>query len=473
VPRVRPDYTEAVPMSTRLPRSGSLRARLHTKQQGLSSEPTQLQAPLDPPTESLPDQFANSEPAPEEERAGQSEARFPAFQHRNFRLFWTGNLLSLIGTMAQQTAQGWLMRDVLTHDPFVITAVAACGTAPILLLTLPAGVLADRVDKRRTLMMTNSASAFLALLLAIIVFFGWTQVWHVALITLGVGIVNAFDIPVRQSFNVEMVGREDLPNAIAFNSSAFNGARVAGPMVGGFLLHAVGMAGCFFINALSFAALIAGLMLMRLQPAQAPGQPMRLLDLLEGYRFVRTHETLWLVTMLVAWVSLFAMSFGALLPVFAKDIFVTDERGFSLLTTCNGLGALGAAVTLAVAGKMRHKGKRLLLGAAMFCLCVIAFASSKSLYTGCVWLIGAGWCLLTFLMTANTMVQTNSPDHLRGRVFSLYSMALIGTSPLGMVFIGALARVWNPRAAVQTGATIAALFAVYVFVRHRALWKEK
>jgi MFS family permease len=379
----------------------------------------------------------------------------------------------LIGTMAQQTAQGWLMRDVLTHDPFVITAVAACGTAPILLLTLPAGGLADRVDKRRTLMMTNAASAVLALLLAAIVFFGITQVWHVALITLCVGVVNAFDIPVRQSFNMEMVGRDDLPNAIAFNSSAFNGARVAGPMVGGFLLHAVGMAGCFFINALSFTALIAGLMLMRLQPVKAPGQPMRMLDLLEGYRFVRTHKTLWLVTMLVAWVSLFAMSFGALLPVFAKDVFATDERGFSLLMTCNGLGALGAAVTLAIAGRMRHKGKRLLLGAALFCLCVIAFASSTSLYVGCVWLIGAGWCLLTFLMTANTMVQTNSPDHLRGRVFSLYSMALIGTSPVGMVFIGALARVWNPRAAVQTGALIAALFVVYLFFRHRPLWKEK
>jgi MFS family permease len=233
------------------------------------------------------------------------------------------------------------------------------------------------------------------------------------------------------------------------------------------------MAGCFFINALSFVALIVGLMLMRLQPSKAPGQPMRLLDLLEGYRFVRTHGTLWLVTLLVAWVSLFAMSFGALLPVFAKDVFATDERGFSLLMTCNGMGALGAAVTLAIAGRMRHKGKRLLLGAALFCLCVIAFASSSTLVVGCVWLIGAGWCLLTFLMTANTMVQTNAPDHLRGRVFSLYSMALIGTSPVGMILIGAWARMWGARAAVQTGASIAALFVLYLFLRERRLWKEK
>jgi MFS family permease len=374
--------------------------------------------------------------------------------------------------MAQQTAQGWLMRN-LTHDPFTITVVAACGTVPILLLTLPAGVIADRVDKRRTLIFTNGASAFFALVLSMLVFLRIEQIWHVALITLGVGIVNALDIPVRQSFNVEMVGRKDLPNAIAFNSSAFNGARVAGPMVGGFLMGSIGMAGCFLVNALSFAALIAGLMLMRVQPLPGDGKRMRLSDLLEGYHFVRRHETLWIVTLLVAWVSLFAMSFGALLPVFAKDIFHTDEKGFSLLMTCNGLGALGAAVSLAIAGRMRHKGKRLLLGAALFSLCVIGFASAPSLGAACAWLIGAGWCLLTFLMTANTMVQTGAPDALRGRVFSLYSLALIGTSPVGTVFLGKLAQMWGARTAVQIGASLSVVFTVWVFARFRPLWKEK
>lgn len=397
-----------------------------------------------------------------------------ALRHRDFRLFWAGNLVSLIGTMAQQTAQGWLVRD-LTPDPFLITLVAGCATAPILVLTLYAGLLADRVDKRRMLMLTNGLAAVLAVALALLVFTGFARVRYIALLTLCAGIVNAFDIPVRQSFNVEMVGREDLPNAIALNSSAFNGARVAGPAVGGFLLHAVGVAGCFFVNALSFGALMLGLSAMRdvAPPAREKREPARARDILEGFNFVRRHEVLWIVTLLVGGISLFAMSFGGLLPVFARDVFHTDERGYSVLMTCNGLGALGAALSLALAGVMRHKGKRLLLGALGFCLSVFAFALAPTLTIACVCLIFAGWFLLAFLMTANTMVQTGAPDELRGRVFSLYSLALIGTSPIGLALVGAMAKAWGPRHAVQVGTGIGALITLGVFFGCRRLWKER
>lgn len=397
-----------------------------------------------------------------------------ALRHRDFRLFWMGNLVSLVGTMAQQSAQGWLVRD-LTPDPFLITLVAGCATAPILVLTLYAGLLADRVDKRRALMVTNGLAALIALALSILVWTGLVRVRYIALLSLGAGIVNAFDIPVRQSFNVEMVGREDLPNAIALNSSAFNGARVAGPAVGGFLLHAVGAAGCFFVNALSFGALMLGLSSMRdIAPHSNQGRkPARLHDIAEGFQFVRRHEVLWIVTLLVGGISLFGMSFGGLLPVFARDIFHTDVRGYSVLMTCNGLGALGAAVSLALAGAMRHKGKRLLLGAFGFCLSVFGFALAPGLAVACVCLIFAGWFLLTFLMTANTMVQTGAPDALRGRVFSLYSLALIGTSPIGLLLIGALAKAWGPRHAVQFGASVGALITLGVFGGCRRLWKEK
>lgn len=413
-----------------------------------------------------------------------------ALRHRNFRLFWSGNLVSLIGTMAQQTAQGWLVRT-LTPDPLLITIVAGCGSAPILLLTLYAGVVADRVDKRRALMVTNATSALLALALAALVFFDVVAVWHIALISVGVGVVNAFDIPVRQAFNVDMVGREDLPSAIALNSSAFNGARVAGPAVGGWLLQSLGLAGCFVVNALSYGALLFGLFAMRLRAAPVPGViagageehelPPRpaarfadvVADMKAGYRFVREHEVLWAVTLLVAFVSLLAMSFGALLPVFAKDVFHTDAHGYSTLMTCNGVGALGAAVGLVLLGRMRHKGKRVLLGAFLFCLSVIAFSSAPTLFAGCVCLIFAGWFLLTFLMTSNTLVQTSAPDALRGRVFSLYSLALIGTSPVGVVLIGAMAKLWGPRFAVGAGAGLAALITIAVFFRFQRLWKEK
>ncbi len=425
---------------------------------------------------------------PQSEATLSSGSRFPAFAHRNFRLFWVGNLISLIGTWAQQTAQGWLMRK-MTPDPALIAGVAACGSIPILLLTLYAGAVADRVDKRRTLLWTNWASLVLAAVLGVLVGTGVVQIWHIATVAFCVGIVNAFDIPVRQSFNAEMVAREDLPNAIALNSSAFNAARVLGPATGGWLLHHLGIAGCFFANSLSFVALIFGLSRMKLADQKADStpqntesstrfevpsaRPVQRADIWEGFRFVRGHSVLWPVVLLVAWVSIFAMSFSSLLPVFAKDVFGSDERGFSILMTCNGVGALGSALSLAIFGAMRHKGKRLLLGALLFCLSVIAFASAPNLPSGCLCLIFAGWFLLTFLMTANTLVQTLAPDELRGRVFSLYSLALIGTSPLGAGAVGLAARPLGTRHAVQLGAMCAALFCIAMFLFCRSLWKEK
>jgi hypothetical protein len=227
---------------------------------------------------------------PQAPRANQIPAQashFPAFRHRDFRLFWAGNLVSLSGTWAQQTAQGWLVRS-LTPDPLLLSAVAACGSVPVLLLTLYAGAVADRVDKRRALLLTNALAMVLAVALGVLVWMQVVQVWHVALIALALGAVNAFDIPARQSFNVEMVGREDLPNAIALNSSAFNAARVFGPATGGILLQRLGPAGCFFVNALSFGALLWSLSRMgsstRLASEVAPR--------LERHSAIRTSRNL-------------------------------------------------------------------------------------------------------------------------------------------------------------------------------------
>jgi len=413
-----------------------------------------------------------STPTEDQLHTGDTPPRFAALRHRNFRLFWTGNLISLVGTLAQQTALSWLVRG-LTPDPLTISLVAACTTLPILLLTLYAGVMADRVDKRRGLILTNSAAALLALALGALVWLNVIRVWHVAALSLLMGVVQAFDIPIRQSFNAEMVGRDDLPNAIALNSTAFNGARVVGPAVGGFLLHTVGMAGCFFLNALSFGAIISGLLLQRLPPHEPEHRALSLAEFREGYFFVRRHPTLWLVILLVALISVFAISYSTLLSVFAKDVFRTDERGFSLILTCYGIGAVGATFSLAASGQMRHKGKRLLLGAFLYCWSVAAFAAAPTLTAGCCFLIFSGWFLLTFLTTANTMVQTLAPDNMRGRVFSLYSLALIGTAPLGALFVGASARLWGPRMAVQIGAILAAVCTFGIYVRFRSLWKER
>ncbi len=413
------------------------------------------------------------EPNTEKPSPEPRDRRFSALRHRNFQLFWFGNVVSLLGNLAQQAAQSWLVRDWLTDNTFIIAVIAACGTAPFLVFTLHAGVLADRVDKRRTLIVLNAIAAGFALLWAALVYWKLVSLWNVALLTLIGGVVNAFDVPVRQAFNSEMVPPDDLPNAIALNSTAFNGARVVGPALGGYLIHALGMAGCFLANAVSFLALIFGLARMDLPPHEPKRAEHGWEGLKEGYRFVRGHETLWLVTLLVGVCSTCAMSFGTLLSVFAKDVFQTDARGFSILLSCNGLGALGAAFSLAFTGRMRHRGKRLLLGAFGFCLSVMAFSVAPDFYTACVFLIVAGWCLLTFLMTGNTLVQTLAPDDMRGRVLSLYSLALIGTAPLGALFLGILARfpLLGPRGAVFAGAWIAAMFAFSVYWRFKRLWK--
>jgi len=398
--------------------------------------------------------------------------RFPAFAHRNFRLFWTGNVVSLVGTLAQEAGRGWLVRT-LTPDAFTVAAVAACGSVPILFLTLFAGALADRVDKKRGLLLTNFISMILAAILAFLTWKAWISVVGLATISLLVGVVNAFDIPMRQSMNVEMVGREDLPNAIALNSTAFNGARVAGPAVGGFLIHTLGMAGCFALNALSFLALIFNLGRMDLPPAEKNKRAAGLTEIREGFAFVRDHPTLWPTTLLVAVCSLFALSFSTLMPVFAQDVFKTDARGYSILLASSGAGALFSAASLAVANAMKHKGKRLLGGALAFCACVGGFAFAPTLILACVWLFASGFCLLTFLTTANTLVQTTAPDALRGRVFSLYSLALIGAGPIGALWTGAAAKICGPRLGVALSAMLAAAWTIGTFWKCRALWKER
>ena len=374
--------------------------------------------------------------------------------------------------MAQQTAQGWLVRG-LTDDPRIVTIVAACGTLPVIFLSLSAGALADSVDRRKALLLFNIFGAVAALVLAALVATDEIAVWHVVAVALFTGVVTAFDVPIRQSFNREMVELEDLPSAIALNSTAFNTARVIGPAAGGALIQGVGLAECFFINGFSFLALIVGLILMKLPRHQAANSHATLASIWEGVLFVKGHQTLRLVMLLVGVVSFGAMSFGSLMPVFAVDIFKTDARGFSILMTCNGLGALGAAAALSLMTAVRHKGKRLLLGALLFCLTTLGFALAPNWVVACVWLLFSGYFLLTFLMTANTLVQTLSPDAMRGRIFSLYSLSLIGANPLGAIALGILAKWHGARVAVEIGSVGAAVFVLFIYWNFRALWKEK
>ena len=392
----------------------------------------------------------------------------PAFNHRNFRLFWTANAFSLVGSLAQDAARGWLVRS-LTSDPFTVSTVAACTSFPVLLLTLYAGAVADRVDKKRGLILTNTLAAILALVLWVLTYYRLITVWQVGMLSLMAGTINAFDIPIRQSMNVEMVGREDLPNAIALNSTAFNGARVLGPAIGGQLIQLVGTAGCFFVNALSFLPLVFNLGRMDLPKPEPNKRSLSFEDIREGYCFVRTHPVLWPLTLFVGVCSTFVFSYSNLLPVFAKDVFHVEEKGYSALLSSAGAGSVTAAAQLALSGKMGHKGRRLFGGAFGYCVSIAAFAIAPSLYPACVCLFAGGYSLLTFLTTANTLVQTTAPDELRGRVFSLYSLALIGTAPLGALLIGKAAQMLGPRPAVELSVALSMVWAAWTFIANPQL----
>jgi MFS family permease len=289
--------------------------------------------------------------------------------------------------------------------------------------------MADRVDKRRALVILNMIAGGLALILGVLVWIHMVQVWHVMLIALASGTLVAFEIPIRQTFYVDLVGKDSLANAITLNSSAFNAARVIGPALGGMLIHSVGIDGCFLVNAFSFVFVIIGLGMMALQKFEAVHTPMKVLWIWRGLKYVRRHTTILGICILIGFVSFAAMSYGSLLPIFAKDIFHSDARGYALLYTFNGMGALVASALLAVQRTMRHKGKRLLLGSLLYSFTVAGFAFAPNIGIAYVMLFLTGFFALTTLITANTMVQMLSPDHLRGRIFSIYSMAFLGAAP--------------------------------------------
>lgn len=399
------------------------------------------------------------------------QPRFAALQYPNFRLFWIGNFISVIGTMIQQTGQGWLIRE-LSADPRTVTAVVACSTLPILLFSLLGGVIADRVDKRRALVILNMIAGGLALILGILVWTQLVQVWHVMAIAFASGTIVAFEIPIRQTFYVELVGKAALPNAITLQSTAFNLARVIGPMLGGALITGVGTDGCFLVNAFSFVFVIIGLGMMSLQKFESVHTPMRMIWIWRGIKYVQNHSKILGICILVSFVSFSGMSYGALLPIFAKDVYHSDATVFALFAAANGLGSLAASVLLATQRTMRHKGKRLFLGALIFSISVFTFAFAPNVYIACAILVVAGASQLTMLITANTIIQISSPDHLRGRIFSIYSMVFLGAAPFGAVFQGVVANALGPRISVSIGATMAGLFSIFIFARFRSLWKE-
>lgn len=380
---------------------------------------------------------------------------FTALRHPNYRLFWFGQLISLIGTWMQTVAQAWLVLQ-MTGSAVDLGIVSALQLLPVLVIGMFGGVFADRVSKRRLLLVTQTFQMLLAAILGLLVSTGLVQIWHVYLLATLLGVANAFDMPTRQAFVVEMVGREDLMNAVALNSMQFNAARIVGPALAGISIAAIGVTGSFYANAASFVFVIGGLALMRtdrffaVEPAPRTSV---IRSLAEGCRYVLNTPTVLMITALVGVLGIFAFNMNVLVPLFAKNVLHSGAGGYGLLMAAMGAGSLLAALTAAFL--QRTRWDLLLGGAAVFCVFEIAFAFSHMFWLSMLLLAVTGYGLITFFMSANTGVQQKVPDQLRGRVMGVYMTVNVGATPFGNVASGALASSFGAPFAMATGAAAA------------------
>ncbi len=364
---------------------------------------------------------------------------FRAFHNPNYRLFWFGQLVSLTGTWMQSVAQAWLVLR-LTGSPLALGTVTLVQTTPFLLFSLFGGVIADRVRKRRLLLVTQSVMALDALTLATLTAAGRITLPAIYVLVGLMGLANAVDNPTRQAFVSEMVGPDDLPNAVALNSTLFNSARLIGPALGGVTIAALGVAGCFYLNALSFLAVIGGLLLMRPErfftaPRPARGHVLRQIG--EGLSYaVRTPDVA-LVVLLMAVIGTFGYNFQVIMPLLARFVLHTGPAGFGALTSAVAAGSLIGSLAIAYTGRARWQ--TLLMGAAGFSVLLFAVALSRVWLVSMGLLVALGLCSIVFTATANTRLQLTTPPHLRGRVMSIYTLLFMGSTPVGSLIIGTLA----------------------------------
>ncbi|MBV9623698.1 MAG: MFS transporter [Acidobacteria bacterium] len=374
-----------------------------------------------------------------------------ALRHRNFQLFFSGQLISLIGTWMQNVAQSWLVYR-LTGSSLLLGSVGFASQIPVFLAAPLGGMAADRYPRQKLVIGTQTASLVLAFILAALTLSGRITVRDIFILAALLGVVNAFDIPARQAFLVEMVGREDLMNAIALNSSMFNGARIVGPAVAGILVAKIGEGWCFFANAVSYIAVIIGLILMKVEPRRERPTGPPLAHILEGFRFVKNTAPIRALLLLLGLVSLVAMPYTVLMPIFADRILHGGARGLGILMGATGVGALLGALTLATRTGVQGLGRWVTFSCAGFAITLILFSFSRNFWLSTGLLIPVGFCMMLQMSSSNTLIQAMVPDNLRGRVMAVYSMMFMGMAPFGALFGGATADRLGAPIAVSMGA---------------------
>ena len=361
-----------------------------------------------------------------------------ALRHRNFQLFFSGQLVSLIGTWMQSVAQSWLVYR-LTGSALLLGSVGFASQIPVFLFAPLGGITADRVNRRHIVIGTQVASMLLAAILATLTLFHKVQVWHVFVLAALLGVVNAFDIPGRQSFLVDMVGKEDLMNAIALNSSMFNGARVLGPAIAGILVAKIGEGWCFFANAVSYIAVIIGLLMMRVHSPKRALQASPFEHMMEGFRFVNETAPIRSLLLLLGVVSLVGMPYVVLMPIFADQILHGGAKGLGILMGATGVGALLGALTLAFREGVKGLGRLVAWCCGGFGTSLVVFTISRSFWVSVFLLLPVGYFMMLQMACSNTLIQVMVPDALRGRVMAVYSMMFMGMAPIGALLGGALA----------------------------------
>jgi MFS family permease len=393
---------------------------------------------------------------------------FRALRHRNYRLFFWGQLVSLIGTWMQQTAMSWFVYDI-TDSKLWLGLVSAIGSAPMMLSSLWGGSLADLYPKRSILVVTQSAQMVCAFLLSAGAWLGFKTPWFIVIVAAMNGIAMGFDMPARQAFTVEMTSREDLLNAISLNSSIVNGARVVGPSVAGLMIGAVGVAMCFLLNGISFIAVIGGLLMMRLPPFQRPAHLVSTGEhAWNGIVYSMKHQRVRTILLLFLAVGVFGWSYAVLMPAFARDVLNRGANGYGILMSASGIGAFIGALVVATYGHLFTPRRLALGGVWLFSTALLALSLSRNFYVALAFLLAAGFGMLLFFSTSNTVLQTIVPDEMRGRVMGVWSLVFGAMIPLGSLEAGAVAHWLGTPFALAFGAIVCAVSAlVTLFVIQR------
>lgn len=397
---------------------------------------------------------------------------FSAMSHRNYRIYWAGEIFSLVGTWVQSIAQSWLVLE-LTGSPFRLGLVATIQFLPMMLFSLYAGTLVDRFRKRSILIATQTVLMILALILGLLTLFQVVEFWHILVLALFFGLANTIDVPARQSFFIELVGREDFMNAVALNSGISNLSRILGPAVGGLLIGLVGIAPCFLINSASYIPVLITLFLIR--PNTLSSQVRRkaqslkktYMGILQGLRYIRRRENLFLPLLLLALASTFTMNFNVMIPIFAQENLRQNATGYGFLLTGMALGSLTGSLILAIRSRYHPTLRGILLGALGMSLTLSALGLTATYATAFLLLFATGLCATLFTALINTTLQLGSGDHIRGRVVSVYSLVLGGLTPIGAFYAGNVMEYWGAGACMVLSGLIGAGATAYVW------WKGK